>query len=68
MGPEKSKHASLGFVVSPFKGFTANVLNADKELMKSDTIKLNKELKWTKNIAKDNYIFEASNVLLDIKN
>jgi iron complex outermembrane recepter protein len=25
LGPEKSKQASVGFVVSPFKGFTANV-------------------------------------------
>jgi carboxyl-terminal processing protease len=49
------------------KGFEANLLDADKEAMKSDTLKLNKELKWTKNIQKDNYIFEASNILNDIK-
>ena len=35
--------------------------------MKADTVKLNKEVKWTKNIAKDNYIFETSNVLNDMK-
>lgn len=48
------------------KGFEANLLDADKEAMKSDTSKLNKEVKWTKNIQKDNYIFEASNILNDI--
>lgn len=49
------------------KGFEASLLDADKDAMKSDTSKLNKEVKWTKNIQKDNYIFEASNILLDIK-
>jgi len=48
------------------KGFEANVLAVDKETMKADTAKLNKEIKWTKNIQKDNYIFEASNILNDI--
>lgn len=49
------------------KGFSAELTSIDKEIMKSDTVKLNKEIKWTKNIQKDNYIFEATNVLNDIK-
>lgn len=49
------------------KGFTADIVLVDKESMKADTVKLNKEIKWTKNIAKDNYIFETSNVLNDMK-
>ena len=49
------------------KGFTADIVFVDKEIMKADTVKLNKEIKWTKNIAKDNYIYEASNVLNDLK-
>ena len=49
------------------KGFSASLSNYDKEILKADTIKLNKEIKWTKNIQKDNYIFEASNVLNDMK-
>ncbi len=49
------------------KGFTADIVLVDKENMKADTVKLNKEVKWTKNIAKDNYIFETSNVLNDMK-
>ena len=36
------------------------------DVLKS-VLKLNKEIKWTKNIAKDNYIFETSNVLNDMK-
>lgn len=49
------------------KGFTVDIVFVDKEIMKADTVKLNKEVKWTKNIAKDNYIYEASNVLNDLK-
>ncbi len=49
------------------KGFNAELVSTDKELMKADTTKLNREIKWTKNIAKDNYIFEAANVVGDIK-
>jgi carboxyl-terminal processing protease len=49
------------------KNFSAELLNYDKEVFKNDTTKLNKEIKWTKNIQKDNYIFEAANVLNDMK-
>lgn len=49
------------------KTFTADLTNFDKEVLKNDTIKLNKEIKWTKNVQKDNYIFEASNVINDMK-
>jgi carboxyl-terminal processing protease len=49
------------------KGFSADLTNFDREIFKSDTIKLNKEVKWTKNIQKDNYIFEASNIINDMK-
>jgi carboxyl-terminal processing protease len=49
------------------KGFEAGLLDADRDAMKADTVKLNKEIKWTKNIQKDNYIFEASNIINDIK-
>ncbi len=49
------------------KGFSAELTGVDRDAMKSDTIKLNKEIKWTKNIQKDNYIFEATNVMNDMK-
>lgn len=49
------------------KGFEADILSSDKEMLKSDSLKLNKEIKWVKNIQKDNYIFEASNILNDFK-
>jgi carboxyl-terminal processing protease len=49
------------------KGFTTDIVFVDKESMKADTVKLNQEIKWTKNIAKDNYIYEASNDLNDMK-
>ncbi len=49
------------------KGFTAELPGYDKEVLKNDTLKLNRETKWIKNIQKDNYIFEASNVINDMK-
>lgn len=49
------------------KGFSVDLTNYDKEVLKADTTKLNKEVKWTKNIQKDNYIFEASNIINDMK-
>ena len=49
------------------KGFSAELTGVDRDAMKSDTIKLNKEIKWTKNIQKDNYIYEATNVMNDMK-
>lgn len=49
------------------KGFSVDLTNFDKEILKVDTVKLNKEVKWTKNIQKDNYIFEASNIINDMK-
>ena len=49
------------------KGFSVDLTAIDKESLKVDTIKLNKEIKWTKNIQKDNYIFEASNIVNDMK-
>jgi carboxyl-terminal processing protease len=49
------------------KGFSAELTSVDRDAMKSDTTKLNKEIKWTKNIQKDNYIYEATNVMNDMK-
>lgn len=49
------------------KDFIVDLPNYDKDVLKNDTTKLNREIKWTKNIQKDNYIFEASNVINDIK-
>jgi carboxyl-terminal processing protease len=49
------------------KDFTAELAEVDKTRFNADTSKLNKEIKWTKNIQKDNYIFEASNIINDMK-
>lgn len=49
------------------KGFSADIVDFDKKAMSSDTTKLNREIKWTKNIQKDNYIFEASNIINDMQ-
>lgn len=49
------------------KGFSAELVITDKQAMSADTAKLNRETKWTKNISKDNYIYEATNVVSEIK-
>jgi carboxyl-terminal processing protease len=50
------------------KGFSASILNEDKNRLSNDTTRLGRENRWAKNIAKDIYIHEASNVVNDIKN
>ena len=49
------------------KGFSVDLTTIDREKLQVDTIKLNREIKWIKNIQKDNYIFEASNIVNDMK-
>ena len=49
------------------KGFTATLLDEDKLRLASDTSKASRENRWAKNIAKDIYVYEASNVLNDLK-
>jgi carboxyl-terminal processing protease len=49
------------------KGFNAQLLDEDKMRYANDTTKTGRETRWANNIAKDLYIFEASNVLNDLK-
>ncbi len=49
------------------KGFSASVLEEDKVRIANDTTRLGRENRWAKNVAKDIYIFEASNVINDLK-
>jgi carboxyl-terminal processing protease len=49
------------------KGFNAYLLDVDKRRLGSDTARLNREERWVKNVAKDVYIHEASNVINDLK-
>jgi carboxyl-terminal processing protease len=48
------------------KGFKAELPIVDNEAIASDTVKLNREKKWVANIKKDNYIYETSNILVDM--
>ncbi len=50
------------------KGFSASILDEDKARLSNDTTRLGREIRWSKNIAKDIYIHEASNVVNEIKN
>jgi carboxyl-terminal processing protease len=49
------------------KGFTGQLLPDDIAKFGSDTTRLNRENRWVKNVTKDIYIHEASNVINDIK-
>jgi len=49
------------------KGFSATILDEDKQKFVNDTIRLGRENRWAKNVSKDIYINEASNVLMDLK-
>lgn len=48
------------------KGFNAMMLDEDKMRIGNDTTRLGRETRWAKNVAKDLYIYEASNVLNDL--
>jgi carboxyl-terminal processing protease len=48
------------------KGFNAYLLDVDKARLASDTSRASREDRWTKNITKDIYIHEATNVLNDM--
>jgi len=49
------------------KGFSGQLLPDDITKFGSDTTRLNRENRWVKNVTKDIYIHEASNVINDIK-
>jgi carboxyl-terminal processing protease len=49
------------------KGFTASLLDDDKLRFGNDTTKAGRENRWAKNISKDIYIYEASNVVTELK-
>jgi carboxyl-terminal processing protease len=49
------------------KGFSGQLLPDDITKFGSDTTRLNRENRWVKNVTKDIYIHEATNVINDIK-
>ena len=51
----------------PIKDFNASLLDEDITKIKADTSRLGRETRWAANIAKDVYVFEASNIVNEIK-
>lgn len=49
------------------KGFTVELLPDDKSRWTSDTTRLGRETRWAKNLAKDVYIHEVSNIVSEMK-
>lgn len=48
------------------KGFTATLLEEDTKRIAADTSRVGRETRWAKALAKDSYVYEASNVLNDM--
>lgn len=49
------------------KDFSAELLKVDTDRIGSDTTRLGRENRWAKNLAKDIYVHEASNILSEFK-
>jgi len=49
------------------KDFNASLLTDDLARIKGDTSRVGRETRWVKNVAKDIYIYEASNIVNEIK-
>lgn len=49
------------------KGFNMELLAIDKERLTGDTTRLGRETRWVKNLAKDVYVHEASNIVNEMK-
>ncbi len=49
------------------KDFSAELLKVDTDRYGSDTTRLGRENRWAKNVAKDVYIYETTNILSDLK-
>ena len=49
------------------KGFSASLLPEDRGRLGSDTTRLGRETRWVGNVAKDIYVYEASNAINDMR-
>jgi carboxyl-terminal processing protease len=49
------------------KGFDTHLLSVDLENMQKDSLRTDREKKWANNLKKDIYLFEATNVINDLK-
>ena len=54
-------------VKKDIKDFNVSLLDEDLAKIKGDTSRTGRENRWVKNVAKDIYIYEASNVVNEIK-
>ncbi len=49
------------------KDFSASLLDEDMTKIKGDTARTGRETRWVKGVSKDMYIFEASNIVTEMK-
>jgi carboxyl-terminal processing protease len=65
---EKVRLKKYDVFKNDLKGLSTSILDVDKQAMAAlDTAKLNRFVKWSSNIKKDNWVLEACNVVNDMK-
>jgi carboxyl-terminal processing protease len=64
---EKERLKKYDVFKNDLKGINATILESDKQAMAIDTAKLNRFVKWSNGLKKDNWVYEACNVVSDMK-
>ncbi len=64
---EKERIKKYDVFKNDLKGIKSSILEADKQAMSIDTAKLNRFVKWSNNLKKDNWVYEACNVVSEMK-
>ncbi len=64
---EKERVKKYDVFKNDLKGIKSTILDVDKQAMSIDTAKLNRFVKWSDNIKKDNWVYEACQVVSDMK-
>jgi carboxyl-terminal processing protease len=63
----KEENKKYDELKNDIKGVDVELLTMDVQRLSVDTTKLNREKKWALNLKKDIYLFEATNVISDMK-
>lgn len=63
----KEENKKYDDLKAEIKGFEAGLLKVDIDAMQNDTTRLGREKKWADGLRKDFYLYEASNMLGDMK-
>ncbi len=64
---EKERLKKYDVFKNDLKGINSMILDADKQAMAIDTAKLNRFVKWSNGLKKDNWVYEACNIVSEMK-